>query len=124
MARETELQYTAEHEWVDSAGDIATVGITAYAADRLGDIVFVELPAVGDDIEAGAVIGELESTKSVGELFCPITGTVIEVNEAVAANPELVNSDPLGNGWLLRIRVAEPPHLLDHAAYLALTENA
>lgn len=123
MTRETDLRYTAEHEWVDASGDVATVGITAYAADRLGDIVFVELPSAGDEVEAGAVIGELESTKSVGELFCPVTGTVVEVNDAVSASPELVNTDPLGGGWLLRVRVQELPTLLDHAAYHALTED-
>lgn len=99
-----ELQYTAEHEWID-AGDPATVGITATAAQALGDIVYLELPAVGDEIVAGAVIGEIESTKSVSELFSPVTGTVVEVNDTAVDDPSLVNSDPYGEGWLLRVSV-------------------
>jgi glycine cleavage system H protein len=124
MARETELKYTADHEWVDAEGDVATVGITGYAAAQLGDIVFVDLPQVGDAVEAGQVVGELESTKSVGELFCPVSGEVVEVNEAVSASPEVVNSDPTGDGWLLRVRFTELPDLLDKAAYDALTGAA
>jgi glycine cleavage system H protein len=124
MASEQDLQYTADHEWVLADGDIATVGITSYAAAQLGDIVFVELPAVGDTVEAGQVVGELESTKSVGELFCPVSGTVTEVNDEVTASPEVVNSDPLGAGWLMRVQVAELPDLLDKAAYDALTGAA
>lgn len=121
MASAQDLQYTAEHEWVDASGDVATVGITAYAAAQLGDIVYVDLPGVGDIVESGQVIGELESTKSVGELFCPLAGEVVEVNEHVTATPELVNSDPTGAGWLLRVRFTELPDLLDKAAYDALT---
>jgi glycine cleavage system H protein len=117
------LRYTAEHEWVDLDGDLATVGITAYAAQQLGDIVYVDLPSVGDEVTRGAVIGELESTKSVGELFAPVGGTVEAVNEALADHPELVNGDPLGEGWLVRIRAIEVPQLLDLEAYRALTEE-
>ena len=126
MKGEQELRYTAEHEWVDADGDagIATVGITDYAASRLGDIVFVDLPAVGTEVTAGEVVGELESTKSVGELYAPVTGVVTEVNEEVAVSPEVVNSDPFGAGWLLRVRVTETPELLDHAAYQQLTGEA
>ncbi|MGN6446229.1 glycine cleavage system protein GcvH [Amnibacterium sp.] len=124
MATEQDLKYTADHEWVDAAGDIATVGITAYAAAQLGDIVFVDLPSVGDEVEAGQVIGELESTKSVGELFCPVSGTITEVNDEVTASPEVVNSDPFGAGWLLKVQVAELPELMDKAAYDALTGAA
>lgn len=120
----TELQYTAEHEWVAVDGDVATVGITGYAAGQLGDIVYADLPAVGDAVEAGQVVGELESTKSVGELFCPVSGEVVEVNEAVSGSPEIVNSDPTGAGWLLKVRFAELPELLDAAAYEALTGAA
>jgi len=120
----SDLKYTAEHEWVDAQGDVATVGITAYAAGQLGDIVYVDLPRVGEVVEAGQVVGELESTKSVGELFCPLSGEVVEVNEAVTAAPEVVNSDPTGDGWLLRIRFTELPDLLDEAAYRALTGAA
>jgi glycine cleavage system H protein len=124
MATEQELKYTSDHEWVDADGDIATVGITGYAAAQLGDIVYVDLPEVGDTVEAGQVVGELESTKSVGELFCPVSGTVTEVNDEVAASPEVVNSDPFGAGWLMRVQVAELPELLDKAAYDALTGAA
>ena len=124
MTGEQQLKYTAEHEWVDADGDTATVGITAYAAARLGDIVYVELPGVGDEVTAGSVVGELESTKSVGELYAPVTGVVTEVNGQVASSPEVVNSDPFGAGWLLRVRVTETPELLDHAAYQRLTGEA
>ena len=124
MTSEQDLKYTAEHEWVDADGDVATVGITAYAASRLGDIVYVELPEVGSDVTAGQVIGELESTKSVGELFSPVSGTITEVNDGVASAPEVVNSDPFGAGWLLKVQVAELPELLDHAAYAQLTGEA
>jgi glycine cleavage system H protein len=120
---EDSLQYTAEHEWVELDGDLATVGITAYAADQLGDIVYVQLPEVGDEVTAGASVGELESTKSVGDLFSPVTGTVEAVNEALADGPELVNSDPLGEGWLIRVRATAVPDLLDLGAYRALTEQ-
>ena len=124
MANEQDLKYTADHEWVDADGDIATVGITGYAAGQLGDIVYADLPAVGDTVEAGQTVGELESTKSVGELFCPVSGEVVEVNDAVTASPEVVNSDPTGAGWLLKVRFAELPDLLDEAAYDALTGAA
>ncbi|MBW4042076.1 MAG: glycine cleavage system protein GcvH [Acidobacteria bacterium] len=124
MANEQDLQYTADHEWVDADGDVVTVGITGYAAAQLGDIVYVDLPKVGDEVEAGQVIGELESTKSVGELFCPVSGTVTAVNADVAASPEVVNSDPLGAGWLLKVQVTGLPDLLDKAAYDALTGAA
>jgi glycine cleavage system H protein len=124
MANEQDLKYTADHEWVDADGDVVTVGITGYAAAQLGDIVYVDLPEVGDTVEAGQVVGELESTKSVGELFCPVTGTVTEVNDELSAAPETVNSDPFGAGWLLRVRITETPELLDHAAYQQLTGEA
>lgn len=120
MADKTELQYTAEHEWVLVNGDTATVGITAYAADKLGDVVFVELPEVGSSVASGTVVGEIESTKSVGELFAPIDGTVAEVNDAVVASPELVNSDPLGEGWLIKVTFESLPSLLSYAEYSAI----
>lgn len=120
MADKTELQYTAEHEWVLVDGDTATVGITAYAADKLGDVVFVELPEVGSAIAAGTVVGEIESTKSVGELFAPINGTVAEINDAVVDSPELVNSDPLGAGWLIKVTFETLPTLLSYAEYSAI----
>ncbi|MGO4690939.1 glycine cleavage system protein GcvH [Glaciibacter sp. 2TAF33] len=127
MADKTELQYTAEHEWllIDPStgpghGGTATVGITAYAAEKLGDVVFVELPAVGSTVAGGTVVGEIESTKSVGELFAPVDGTVTATNDAVVASPELVNSDPFGEGWLIQVSFTELPTLLSYAEYSAL----
>lgn len=119
----TALKYTAEHEWVLLDGDVATVGITDYAADKLGDVVFVELPAVGSSVAAATVVGEIESTKSVGELYAPLTGEVVEVNDAVTDDPSLVNSAPFEGGWLVKIRVApaDVEALLDRAAYEELT---
>ena len=117
------LKSTGEHEWVALAGDVATIGITDYAADKLGDVVFVELPAVGAGLSAGEVCGEIESTKSVGELYVPLDGEVVEVNDAVVDDPSLVNSDAFGDGWLLKLRVdpGAVDALLDRDAYLALT---
>ena len=117
------LSYTAEHEWVALDGDVATVGITDYAAEKLGDVVFVELPDAGSAVTANTVVGEIESTKSVGELYAPLTGTVVEVNQAVVDDPSLVNADAFGEGWLVKIRVdpADVAGLLDRAAYAELT---
>jgi glycine cleavage system H protein len=122
----TALKYTAEHEWVALDGDVATVGITSYAADKLGDVVFVELPAVGSSVTAATVVGEIESTKSVGELYAPLTGEVVEVNDAVVDDPSLVNADPFGAGWLVKITVdpAAVAELLDRDAYISLTGGA
>ncbi|NQX14772.1 glycine cleavage system protein GcvH [Rathayibacter sp. VKM Ac-2857] len=118
MAVPTELQYTSDHEWILVEGETATVGITAYAADKLGDVVFVELPEAGSRVEGGSVVGEIESTKSVGELFAPVDGEVLETNTAVVDSPELVNTDPFGDGWLIKVRFdALPDGLLDAAAY-------
>ncbi|GAA0411193.1 glycine cleavage system protein GcvH [Leifsonia naganoensis] len=121
MAAEQDLKYTAEHEWLLVEGDVATVGITAYAAEKLGDVVFVELPALGSTVAAGRVVGEIESTKSVGELFAPVDGTVAAVNDAVVDAPELVNSDPFGEGWLVKVSFTELPTLLSYDEYTALT---
>jgi glycine cleavage system H protein len=121
MADPKDLQYTAEHEWVLVEGSVATVGITSYAADKLGDIVYVDLPAVGSALAEGTVVGEIESTKSVGELFAPVQGTVVEANQAVVDRPELVNSDPFGEGWLVKVEFADLPELLSHDQYAALT---
>jgi glycine cleavage system H protein len=122
MAAERDLKYTAEHEWLLVEGDLATVGITAYAAEKLGDVVFVELPEEGSDVTAGRVVGEIESTKSVGELFAPVDGTVTEANSAVVDSPELVNSDPFGDDWLVKVRFTElPDGLLSYDEYAALT---
>lgn len=122
----TALKYTAEHEWVAVDGDVATVGITDYAADKLGDVVFVELPAVGSTVTAATVVGEIESTKSVGELYAPVTGEVVAVNDAVVDDPSLVNADPFGAGWLVRISVdpATLDGLIDRDAYISLTGGA
>jgi glycine cleavage system H protein len=122
MAAEQDLKYTAEHEWLLVDGDTATVGITSYAAEKLGDVVFVELPDEGSDVAAGRVVGEIESTKSVGELFAPVDGTVAEANQAVVDAPELVNSDPFGEGWLIKVTFsALPDGLLSYDEYKALT---
>lgn len=121
MANPTNLKYTEEHEWLLIEGDSATIGITAYAAEKLGDVVYVELPSVGTAISAGTVVGEIESTKSVGELYAPANGTVTAINDAVVASPELVNEDPFGNGWLIKISMDAEPALLDADAYTALT---
>lgn len=120
MADQSTLKYTPEHEWVDVQGDIATVGITAYAAEKLGDVVFVDLPAVGATIASGKIVGEIESTKSVGELFAPVDGTVTEINDAVVASPELVNSDPFGQGWLIKVSFSQLPTLLSFDEYTTL----
>lgn len=123
MTDTSTLKYTAEHEWIALDGDVATVGITDYAADKLGDVVFVDLPAVDAGVSQGEVCGEIESTKSVGELYAPVAGDVIAVNEAVVDDPSLVNSSPYEDGWLLKLRVdpAAVDGLLDRAAYEALT---
>lgn len=121
MTDKTELKYTAEHEWILVDGSVATVGITEYAAEKLGDIVFVDLPQAGSTVAEGKVVGEIESTKSVGELFAPVNGTVVESNEAVVASPELVNSDPFGEGWLIKVEFTELPSLLSFDEYSALT---
>ena len=120
MAEQSELQYTAEHEWVLVEGDIATVGITAYAADKLGDVVYVDLPKTDATLAEGSIVGEIESTKSVGELFAPVNGTVVEANEAVVADPSIVNSDPFGDGWLIKVQYTELPTLLSFDEYSAL----
>ena len=122
----TALKYTAEHEWVALDGDVATVGITDYAADKLGDVVFVELPAVGSPVTAATVVGEIESTKSVGELYAPVSGEVVEVNDALPKSPDLVNSDPYGKGWMLVIRLSDPKEvdsLMSAADYQKLTAD-
>ena len=120
MSVPSDLQYTAEHEWVRVEGDVVTVGITQYAADALGDVVYVDLPAVGASLTSGAVVGEVESTKSVGELFAPVSGEVVEANQAVVDAPETINADPYGDGWLVKVRVAETPALMSADEYRAL----
>ncbi|MEZ0074018.1 glycine cleavage system protein GcvH [Planotetraspora sp. GP83] len=119
-----ELSYTKEHEWVAGLDDglTVTVGITAYAAEQLGDVVYVQVPEVGASVAAGDAVGEVESTKSVSDIFAPVGGEVVEINPAVVDDPSLVNSDPYGEGWLFRVRIEEEPEdLLSSAEYGALT---
>ena len=123
-----DLKYTAEHEWVRSgtAAGAVRVGITHYAQDALGDIVYVSLPDVGEDVTAGAACGELESTKSVSDVFAPVSGQVVARNEALDATPELVNDDPYGEGWLFEVvpsDASEPDTLMDAAAYRSSVES-
>jgi glycine cleavage system H protein len=109
-----DLKYTAEHEWVRSGnGSTVRVGITEYAAEQLGDVVFASLPTVGDTVSAGDACGELESTKSVSDLFCPVAGTITAVNATLEANPETINSDPYGDGWLFELDLDEGADLDD-----------
>ena len=120
------LRYTAEHEWVAMEGETHKVGITDFAQDALGDIVYVQLPDVGAEVKAGESLGEIESTKSVSELYAPISGTVVARNEALGDAPDLVNTDPYGEGWLVEIRPSDSSSansLLDAAAYRELTES-
>ncbi len=121
-----ELRYSSDHEWVRVDGTIVTIGITQYAQDALGDVVFVEMPDSGLAVAAGDSFSEVESTKSVSDIYAPITGSVVEVNAALESEPELLNSDPYGAGWICRIEVAnasELDGLMDADAYRALTEG-
>ncbi|KUL33034.1 glycine cleavage system protein GcvH [Actinoplanes awajinensis] len=113
------MRYTKDHEWL-TEDPVATVGITAYAADALGDVVFVELPEPGTTVTAGDPSGEIESTKSVSEIYAPADGEIVEVNQAVVDDPALINSDPFGAGWLYKLRVTGGPETLDEAGYAAL----
>lgn len=120
-----ELSYTKDHEWVLAEDDRVKVGITDYAQDALGDVVFVQLPAVGDTVAAGDVLGEVESTKSVSEIYAPVAGTVSEVNLALEDTPELLNSEPYGQGWLVVITATDPAaveSLMNAQAYATLIE--
>lgn len=116
-----DLQYTSDHEWVRTEGGQVRVGITDFAQDALGDVVYVGLPTVGDAVTAGQACGEVESTKSVSEIYAPVSGTVVAVNGTVADSPETVNGDPYGEGWMFVIEVdgGAPEGLLDAAAYAA-----
>lgn len=123
MSVPTDLRYTRDHEWVRLEGDEATVGITQFAADQLGDIVFVEMPEVGRMLEASKPFGVVESVKAVSDLFAPLAGEVVAVNDRLADAPELVNGDPYAGGWMVRLRIADAADvedLLDAAAYDAL----
>ena len=108
MPSPSELKYTKEHEWVRLDWDACTVGITDYAQDQLGDIVFVEVPAAGSAVKQMEKFGEIESVKAVSELYSPVTGEVVEANGALASSPERVNDDPYGDGWMLRIQLSDP----------------
>jgi glycine cleavage system H protein len=123
MTNPESLQYTKEHEWLSIDGDVATVGITEYAAEKLGDIVFVDLPKLGSSTTYMKICGEIESTKSVGELYAPVDGEIVAVNDSVTATPELVNQDPMGAGWLIKIKFTELPALLTHEEYAQLTNE-
>lgn len=122
MSVPADLQYTKEHEWLRVDADVATIGITAFAAEALGDVIYLDLPEVGSTLTAGDSCGEVESTKSVSDLHAPVDGEVVEVNTAAVDEPALVNAEPFGGGWLFRVRVTGAPDLLDPAAYTALTE--
>jgi glycine cleavage system H protein len=117
-----ELSYTKEHEWVSSENLVYTMGITDYAQAALGDIVYVQLPSVGETVTSGKVCGEVESTKSVSEIFAPVTGTIVAINESLSNSPETINSDPYGAGWLAKIEVTTAPtDLLTAAQYGEIT---
>ena len=117
-----ELSYTKEHEWVSSVDSIFTMGITDYAQAALGDIVYVQLPKVGESVVAGKVCGEVESTKSVSDIYAPVTGTIVAINDSLSNSPETINSDPYGAGWLAKIEVtAAPTDLLTAAEYVQIT---
>jgi glycine cleavage system H protein len=121
-----DLRYSTDHEWVRLEGGSARVGITHYAQDALGDVVFVQLPDVGAAVTSGATVGEVESTKSVSDIYAPVTGTVAAVNEALADAPQRLNEDPYGEGWICLIELADPTAvdgLLDATAYRALLEG-
>lgn len=121
-----DLRYSPEHEWVRVDGTRARIGITDYAQDALGDIVFVDLPTVGAQIDKGGQIGEVESTKSVSEIYAPVSGMVAAVNDTLTANPERINQDPYGDGWICEVDLAseaELSSLLDAAAYSELTAD-
>lgn len=121
MSNPSHVRYTKEHEWLEISGSEARVGLTAYAADALGDVVYVQLPEVGTTIVTGEACGEVESTKSVSDVYAPADGVVIEVNEAAVEEPSLINLRPFSDGWLFRMRVTRVPDLLDSAEYDQLT---
>ncbi|SDY67220.1 glycine cleavage system H protein [Saccharopolyspora shandongensis] len=127
MAAPDEIKYTEEHEWIQrTAEDKVRIGITDYAQQQLGDVVFVQLPDLGQQVTAGDSMGEVESTKSVSEIYAPITGEVVARNEQLEDEPELVNSAPLDDGWMVELKIADPAQLdglLDAAAYQKLTES-
>lgn len=104
-------KYTQEHEWVQVEGELGTVGVTDFAAGELGDIVFVELPEIGSEFSQGDTVGTIESVKAVADLYLPVSGEIVEINEAVVESPELLNKDPLDDGWLFKVRISDPSEL-------------
>ena len=121
-----DLHYSTDHEWVRRDGDVVTIGITDYAQDALGDVVFVEPPELGAAVDAGESITEVESTKSVSDIYAPVSGELVGANDALDDQPELLNNDPYGEGWICSIRMSDPAQLdglLDATAYRALTEG-
>jgi glycine cleavage system H protein len=122
----SDLRYSREHEWVRLDGDVARIGITDFAQDSLGDVVFVQFPDVGTDVVAGTAVGEVESTKSVSDIYVPVSGVVRAVNDALTDQPELVNSDPYGEGWMFEVTCSDSSEvdgLLDAAGYQQLVEG-
>jgi glycine cleavage system H protein len=121
-----DVRYTKDHEWAQEEGDVIVIGISDYAQDQLGDIVFAELPAVGDSIGQGEEFGTLESVKAVSEIYMPVGGEIVGINEALADSPELVNTDPYGEGWLIKVKPDNPAdmkNLMDQAAYLEMLKG-
>jgi len=104
----SELKYDKQHEWVRVEGDVAVIGISQFAQDQLGDVVYVDLPKEGDAVVAGETFGEIESVKSVSELYAPVSGEIVKVNDALGDTPEIVNADPLGEGWMIHVRLEDP----------------
>ncbi|UCH33023.1 MAG: glycine cleavage system protein GcvH [Armatimonadota bacterium] len=121
-----DLVYTESHQWARIEGDIAIIGITDYAQDQMGDLVYVDLPEVGDEVNGGAPLGQVESVKAVSDVVSPVSGEVTAINEALVDEPETVNRDPYGDGWLVKVRMSDPTEaesLLDAAAYQAVLEK-
>ena len=120
MSVPAELKYTQEHEWTRIEGDIATIGITEYAQGELGDIVYIELPAVGDSFKRGDSFGNIEAVKAVSDLYAPVSGEIVETNEVLADKPETINSDPYGAGWMMKVKMSDQTELdalMDSSAY-------
>ncbi len=121
-----DLSYTSEHEWINVENDLVILGITDFAQEALGEIVYIELPGEGDEVVKGESFGAVESTKSVSDLYSPVTGEVVEINEVLLDSPELVNEDPYGDAWMIKVRVSDEPELeglLDYEEYAAYIEN-
>ena len=121
-----QLRYSTDHEWISRDGDIVRVGITDYAQDALGDVVFVQVPSVGANVNAGESFGEVESTKSVSDVYAPVSGVVVQINDGLVDSPQALNEDPYGDGWICTIQMSDPTqyeNLLDAAAYRQLIEG-